>query len=264
MDTRSDRRRRTPSGGRNADEPSVAEAHIPVRFRGPKTYAYSLLKKLAAGGMGEVWFALQNPVGNAENAAASAPAPDDPAERLVAIKRLLPHYNDSEPHVGTFDEARVSLRLDHPNIVRMLDLGEQDDLLFICFELVHGLSLNDILDHCYAKKTPLPISVVVEIVRQTCRGQATRTISSTKTARPSTSCTATSTSRTSCCRWHRETHRLWHRAREISQGFTETGAVKGKFAYLSPEQGASQPLTAAGRLFVGHFALRAAHRTKPV
>src|SRR5688572_11223439 len=67
-------------------------------------------------------------------------------ERNVVLKRILPHLCESREFREMFtDEARISSLLDHPNIVKQLDLGVIDDQLFLAFELVEGGDLQKIL-----------------------------------------------------------------------------------------------------------------------
>src|SRR5688572_3884520 len=90
---------------------------------------YHLLRKLAEGGMAEVFLATQQGV------------PD----RLLVIKRILPHLNDLPEFVRMFvNEARIAARLQHPNVAQIYDLGRVGHSHFMAMEYVHGEDLAHI------------------------------------------------------------------------------------------------------------------------
>src|SRR5690606_31385879 len=84
---------------------------------------YQLVKRVARGGMAEVFLARQ-----------SGP---EGFLRLVALKRILPHLVDSKDFVLMFlDEARLAAQLSHPNVVHIYDFGKVDEHYFIAMEYV--------------------------------------------------------------------------------------------------------------------------------
>src|SRR4051812_13039371 len=90
---------------------------------------YVLLKKIATGGMGEVFRAAA--VGSAG------------FTKAIAIKRILPHLAEQQDFVNMLiDEAKISATLTHPNILQVLDLGRHYGLYFIAMEFVAGQALN--------------------------------------------------------------------------------------------------------------------------
>ena len=92
---------------------------------------YEVLKKIAAGGMGEVWLAR-----------------DLRLSRKVAIKLLSPHLTADSVRVAALQqEARAASALNHPNVCTIYGLGDTDDGgLFIAMELIEGTTLRDRLD----------------------------------------------------------------------------------------------------------------------
>src|SRR3954463_5460288 len=86
---------------------------------------YELLCVLAQGGMANVWLArLRGKHG---------------FEKLVAIKTILPHHAADKHFQQMFlDEARIASGIEHPNVVQILDLGEQHEHLYLVMELVEG------------------------------------------------------------------------------------------------------------------------------
>ena len=112
---------------------------------------YTLLKLLGKGGMAEVFLA--------------AARSTDGFEKLLAIKRLLPPYCRDDHIISMLaDEARLSIWLNHPNIVQVLDFGREGKTHYIAMEYVEGCDLCDILrprDGSPGQPLPLPTALCV-------------------------------------------------------------------------------------------------------
>ena len=108
---------------------------------------YHLLKKIAAGGMAEVFLAR---------------ATSD--ESLVVVKRMLPQFSQLADYVEMFfDEGRVVSLLRHPNIVRMREFGFQQDLPFLAMEFLDGLDLHQLLKLLRQRHQRLPLAIALYI-----------------------------------------------------------------------------------------------------
>lgn len=94
----------------------------------PRVGRYRLLESIGSGGMGVVFSAL-----------------DTELQRKVAIKLLTTGRSATHQH-RLQREARAMARVDHPNVVGVYDVGEQDGELFVAMELVHGRTLRLWLD----------------------------------------------------------------------------------------------------------------------
>lgn len=93
---------------------------------------YQLLRKLARGGMAEVFLARSHGAHG--------------FEKTVAIKRILPKYGNDEHFVRMMvDEAKISVLLNHPNICQILEFGEQGGTHFIVMEYVPGQALSALM-----------------------------------------------------------------------------------------------------------------------
>ena len=90
---------------------------------------YQIIGRLATGGMAEVYLALSG---------------DVPGFRtLVVVKRILPHLASNAQFIRMFlDEARLAALLDHPNIVRIIEVGHDGEDYFLVMELVQGKPLS--------------------------------------------------------------------------------------------------------------------------
>jgi serine/threonine-protein kinase len=123
---------------------------------GAKLGHYELLHPLGAGGMAEVF-----------KARAVGPAG---FERNVVIKRILPAYGRDEDFVRMFtDEARILGLVHHPNVVEAYDFGEDDGSLFLALEYVEGPSLSRILRALRASNRRMPPAIAAFIAREICR-----------------------------------------------------------------------------------------------
>lgn len=97
--------------------------------------------------MGEVFVARLTGVGN--------------FEKRVALKFLLPHLADSAELVRRFhEEARLAARMHHPNIVEIFDVGEADGRPFIAMQLVDGVTLGRLLRDLSKQGVELPLPIV--------------------------------------------------------------------------------------------------------
>jgi serine/threonine-protein kinase len=120
---------------------------------------YQVLQRLASGGMGEVFLALQ----------------EGPAGflRKVVIKRMRSPIGENPTFVEMFlNEARLAALLSHPNVVHILELGQADDgAWFIAMEHIHGRSLREVLSARNRLGTPgLPPELAARLCADTLRG----------------------------------------------------------------------------------------------
>jgi serine/threonine-protein kinase len=84
--------------------------------------------------------------------------------RLVAAKRLHPHYTDDPEFVAMFhDEARIASRIHHPNVVPVLDVIQADGEVILVQEYVHGVPLSHLFKIALASE-PIPVRIVTAIV----------------------------------------------------------------------------------------------------
>jgi serine/threonine-protein kinase len=115
---------------------------------------YQLVSPLGTGGMAQVMVAR-------------AVGPQG-LGRLVAIKRILPHLCAEENIVRQFlEEARIGLRLSHPNLVTIYDFGEAGGGYYIAMELVRGVDFDDFV---HSKAGPLHVRVAAGVLCQALAG----------------------------------------------------------------------------------------------
>jgi eukaryotic-like serine/threonine-protein kinase len=112
---------------------------------------YSILKKLGAGGMGEVYLAQ-----------------DARLDRKVALKLLLAEFVSNEDRLRRFvQEAKAAAALSHPNIAHIYEVGEADGTHFIAMEYVDGDTLTTII-----RRDVFPLSTLLKYLSQVAEGLA--------------------------------------------------------------------------------------------
>ena len=128
---------------------SVRHSRLSTQLRRAPT-RYEPTHRLAAGGMAEVWKAIAHF--------------DDARAHTVALKRVLPELASQELYRSMFeDEARLGMRLQHPNIVRIYDAREIGGTFIMVMELVDGTSLKGILDRAHARGARMPVATALWI-----------------------------------------------------------------------------------------------------
>jgi eukaryotic-like serine/threonine-protein kinase len=129
------------------DGVTKASAPAPARVLG----RYSLYGEIAAGGMATVHF------GRLLGTAGFA--------RTVAIKRLHPQYAKDPEFVSMFlDEARLAARIRHPNVTATLDVVATDGELFLVMEYIEGETLARLLNAARRANEPVPTPIVATIL----------------------------------------------------------------------------------------------------
>ena len=196
---------------------------------------YLLQQKVARGGMAELFLADY--------------VRRDGFRRKVAVKRILPHLAGNNDFIKMFTrEARLAALLQHPNIVQIFDYGKIENAYFIAMEYIDGKNLAEILS---MKKHGLTVDQTVFIVIQICKGLD---YSHTKRDENGKAINLV----------HRDIspqNMLISYQGEVKisdfgiskarsePSLTQAGVVKGKMAYLSPEQALGEPIDQRADLY---------------
>lgn len=123
------------------------------------TINYKLVRKIADGGMGSVYEALQYGA--------------DGFEKRVAVKVLLPEYVNNKKYLEMFiDEAKLVATLVHENIVQLYHLGCYQSKYLIVMEYINGDSLDRFLEIHRSKNKTIPEELAVFIASRIARGLA--------------------------------------------------------------------------------------------
>ncbi|MFO0673131.1 MAG: serine/threonine-protein kinase [Polyangiaceae bacterium] len=201
----------------------------PTLKPGDKAGRYELLLQLAQGGMGAVWVArlkLENGF-----------------EKLFAVKTLLTHLADQSVFRDMFlDEARIAANIEHPNVCQILDLGEQNDLLYLVMEWVEGESLNS-LARANRARGRVPHGVLLRILADACAGLHAVHEHTDRDGRNLDIVHRDVSPHNMLVSTRGQTKIIDFgvaKARDRLTGATQSGNVKGKLRYMAPEQAAGR------------------------
>ena len=199
---------------------------------------FILLGQVAVGGMAEIY--------KARYADPSMPQED------IALKRILPSYTEDEGFVTMFqDEGNIAIRLKHPNIVNIFEVGEVDNDWYIAMEYIHGTDLRILSDACekYQKRfTP------TQIARIACETSKALDYAHACTAADGTPLNIVHRDCTPHNIMVSETGEIklmdFGIAKAASRATkTRVGTVKGKSSYMSPEQAKGKALDGRSDMF---------------
>ena len=199
---------------------------------------YFLIDKIAVGGMAEVFKAKSFSHGG--------------FEKLLVIKRILQHLSDNDEFVDMFiDEAKISVELQHPNIVQIYDFGRIQENFFIAMECVEGKDVKDILRKLAERRKLLPTEYAVYIAHEICKGldyahkrtdmQGSPLGIIHRDVSPSNILVSYS--------GEVKVADFGIAKAQISAYNTKGGILKGKFEYMSPEQASGLDLTHQADIF---------------
>ncbi|RKG95895.1 serine/threonine protein kinase, partial [Corallococcus sp. CA047B] len=199
---------------------------------------YAVLRRLAVGGMGEIFLARQVGVSG--------------FERPVILKSLLPDLLEHEGSVEMFlDEARVAAHLNHPNVVSLYEVGAWQGTFYIAMEYIEGENLGRLARAAQRAASPLPHRVCAQLIRDAALG-----LDHAHHARDSQGASLELV--------HRDISpqnimvRLDGVTKVVDFGVakatirasrTRTGVLKGKLRYMSPEQVRNEPVAGSSDQF---------------
>jgi eukaryotic-like serine/threonine-protein kinase len=199
---------------------------------------YEVLGQLAAGGMAEILLARL-----------SGPAD---FRRAVVIKRILRGYAANETFVTMFlDEARIVASLRHANVVHVQELGESDGEAFLVMEYVAGENASSLLKRCVASGEPLDPRLAAYVVAEICAGLHAAHELTDDSGRSQNLVHRDVSPHNILIAYDGHVKLVDFGVALVDQraARTEPGEVKGKFDYMSPEQGLGKPLDRRSDIF---------------
>jgi len=191
----------------------------------PRLGKYELVARIATGGMAEIFLAHQ-------------PGPAG-FSRLVVIKRILPHLAEQPEFLRMFlDEARLASQIHHQNVVQIFDVGQDGDHFFIAMEYVDGVSLAALARRARKHGRLVPYEIAAEIIAQACDGlHAAHELAGEDGVSLGVVHRDVSPQNLMLARTGAIKLVDFGIAKARGSGVrTRTGALKGKFPYMSPEQ----------------------------
>lgn len=199
---------------------------------------YELLMPIAAGGMAMVWAArLKGTRG---------------FQKIVAVKTMLPKLSEDVQFEQMFlDEASLASQVRHPHVVEILDLGEQEGVLFLVMEWIDGVPLNQLMK---AAKSAggMPLPIAVRVVMQTLAGlHAAHELRDPKGQL--VGLVHRDVSPQNILVTYDGVTKVVDfgvaKATAIGEGATGQGQIKGKVGYMAPEQIEGEPIDRRADLF---------------
>lgn len=204
---------------------------------------YRLGRRLAVGGMAEIFLARRG----------------DGAGPELVVKRILPHLaQDPQFSQMFFEEARIVSHLDHPNIVRFYDFAEADGSFYMAMELVRGVDLGDAIARASRQRAmrghdfALDPGLVASILSGVCAGLAhahALVVDGQAVGLVHRDITPANVLLGFGGAVKVADFGVAKLARGSRRDATRVGRVRGKYAYLSPEQSRGERLDARSDLF---------------
>ncbi|QRO00577.1 protein kinase [Archangium violaceum] len=199
---------------------------------------YQLIKKLATGGMAEVWLARQTGIeGFAKN---------------VVVKRILPHLAEDAEFVEMFrNEALIAARFNHPNIAQVYEFGEANGSYYIAMEFIHGEDLGRVMRKAYNAGQWIARPLAIRIVAAACEGLYYAHSRTDDSGRPLRVVHRDISPQNILISFDGSVKLVdFGIAKAADQAsLTKSGAIKGKFAYMAPEQAAGKALDHRADIF---------------
>jgi eukaryotic-like serine/threonine-protein kinase len=204
---------------------------------------YEILRRIAVGGMAEIYLARALGL--------------EGFEKLVVLKRILPQYANNDEFVQMFlDEARVAATLHHSNVVQVYDIGSVDGQYFLSMEFLHGQDGRQLMKACATRHVPLSMANALAVGIGVCAGlhyAHERVVD----GRPLDLVHRDVSPQNVFVTYDGGVKLLDFGIARASSRLTETrgGTLKGKIAYMSPEQCGGFPLDRRSDIFAAAIIL---------
>src|SRR5215510_13795323 len=203
---------------------------------------YSLIRKIGTGGMAEVFLARTTVAQG--------------LYKTLVIKKIHSAYARSRQFVTMFkDEAKIALGLNHPNIIQVFDFGQVGDTYFLAMEYVEGMDLLRVLQEAAKARVRLPYGISAYIVQQLAKGLDYAHRKTDEFGQPLGIVHRDISPQNVLLSWDGGVKIVDFgiaRARDVHE---EEGVIKGKFAYMSPEQARGEPVDCRSDVFAAGIVL---------
>lgn len=186
---------------------------------------YLLLKKIGSGGMAELYLARQNGVMG--------------FERVLAIKRILPHLTEDGDFIEMFiNEAKLAAQITHPHVAQVYDFGAVEGVYYMAMEYVMGKSLSYVLAAGKKRQCPIPFRHALHITAKIAAGLDHAYRGKTVGGEPLGIIHRDISPQNILIAYNGDVKLVdFGIAKAASSStHTQTGIIKGKLSYLSPEQ----------------------------
>ena len=211
---------------------------------------YLLERKLAEGGMAEIFLARPNPATAPQLVVSLAQA----GRNQIVVKRLFSHHSDEAEFVRMFfNESRLAARLKHPNIVDIFDQGEVDGTYYLAMEFINGEDLRGIAQQADNVGKRPPFAIVCRIIIDMLAGLHYAHTLRSEAGEPLGLVHRDISPQNVLVTYEGDTKLIDFGIAKATQSRdheqTQAGLIKGKYAYMSPEQTRSGKLDARSDVF---------------
>lgn len=201
---------------------------------------YTLIRKLALGGMAEIFLALQRSMAG--------------FEKLIVVKRVLPHLAKDQAFIELLlTEARIAATLNHPNVAHIYDVGEANGQFYIAMEHIHGEDLRSIVRQMKkVNETSFPLEHAIAIVLGCCAGLSYAHEKTNLDGAPMEIVHRDVSPQNILVTFTGDVKLVDFgiaKAGRSTQEDTGSGQLKGKIPYMSPEQAQGLPLDGRSDVF---------------
>jgi serine/threonine-protein kinase len=218
---------------------------------------YLLERKLAEGGMAEIFLARPAPGAPGATAPASSASSLGAGDRrspAIVVKRLFSHHSAEKEFVRMFfNEARLAARLKHPNIVDIFDQGEVDGTYYLAMEYIAGEDLRSIATQADVVGKRPPLAVVCRIIVDMLAGLHYAHTLTDDQGQPLGLVHRDISPQNVLVTYDGAVKVIDFGIAKATQAHnneqTQAGLIKGKYAYMSPEQTRSGALDARADVF---------------
>ena len=190
---------------------------------------YKLIRRLGSGGMAEVFLA--------RTAVAHGLAKE------LVIKKIHPAYARSKLFVSMFvAEAKIALGLNHPNVVQVFDFGAVENTFFLAMEYVDGLDLLRLMRQSLDRERPVPVGLCGYIVREVAKALDYAHRKTDEFGEPLGIVHRDVSLQNVLVSWDGAVKLVDFGIARARGMHEDAGVVKGKYAYMSPEQARGDPV----------------------
>lgn len=197
---------------------------------------YAIVEALAKGGMAQIYKAKT------------------PQGKIFTLKKILKDYSDNADFIQMFlEEAKISLQLKHPHVIRVLDFGQIDSTYFLAMEYVFGRDVSALLKKCAENRMYIPMDVACHMIYQCCLGLDYAHHLKDSFGNPLSIVHRDISPPNILVSYNGEAKILdFGIAKALTattRENTRSGVLKGKFSYMSPEQASGKPIDMQSDVF---------------
>ncbi|HTQ43857.1 MAG TPA: protein kinase [Polyangiaceae bacterium] len=220
-----------PPPGQSGSDPSEGSRAGPLPGGTYFLGRYRVVDEIGIGGMASVHLARMDGPGG--------------FQKWVAIKRIHPHLVEDETFVNMFlDEARVAARISHPNVATVFELGKHEDTYWIAMEYLHGEPLREVMRRTEELGQPMPPEIACRVIADAAEGLHAAHELLGKNGEKLGLVHRDVTPHNLFVTYDGNTKVVDFGIAKFTSRMANTraGTLKGKLAYMSPEQVAGEPI----------------------